>query len=84
MIDCDTSNNGCDGGYGYRAMLYVKEVGQITNSDYPYTSGNGKAGTCQAASFNPAVKVTNVVRVPPLSHLDLLAAISQGPVKVRV
>lgn len=36
IIDCSTSNNGCNGGFVYYALEYVKNKGLETFSSYPY------------------------------------------------
>lgn len=41
LVDCDTSNGGCSGGWTYTAWktLMDDDSGLQLNSDYPYTSG---------------------------------------------
>lgn len=44
LVDCDTTNEGCEGGYMDYAFEWVVSNGGVdTESDYPYT---GKDGTC--------------------------------------
>ncbi|GMP74320.1 hypothetical protein CsSME_00031771 [Camellia sinensis var. sinensis] len=44
LVDCDSTNDGCDGGYMDYAFAWVVSNGGIdTESDYPYT---GIDGTC--------------------------------------
>lgn len=56
LVDCSTGspyeNHGCNGGYGVRALEYIKDNGQTTSASYPYTA---KDGTCQTAtgSYRP-------------------------------
>jgi len=52
IVDCDTSNSGCSGGWPYKAASYAKK-GIMLNSDYPYT---GRADTCKYVASK--VKVT--------------------------
>lgn len=41
LVDCDTSNNGCDGGIMQRAFVYVIRNGGIdTEENYPYKAYN--------------------------------------------
>jgi C1A family cysteine protease len=36
MVDCDTSNNGCNGGDFNRAFNYIKNNGLMRDREYPY------------------------------------------------
>jgi len=44
LVDCSTdqpyANTGCNGGYAVRALEYIKDFGQTTNSSYPYMAVN--------------------------------------------
>jgi len=57
IVDCDTTDDGCDGGWPYDAYQYVIGQGGLdTLASYPYTAEDG---TC---SFNPstvAAKISN-------------------------
>jgi len=57
ILDCDTSDYGCNGGWPYNAYAYVIQAGGIeTEADYPYTAQDG---TCQ---FNPSDIVCKPVK----------------------
>lgn len=51
LVDCSGvspyENHGCGGGYGVRALEYIKDNGQTTSDKYPYTA---KDGQCQINS----------------------------------
>jgi C1A family cysteine protease len=48
ILDCDTTADGCDGGWPYWAYEYIISAGGIeTESDYPYTAEDG---SCAANS----------------------------------
>jgi len=36
MVDCDKTNNGCDGGSSLNAFNYVKTYGLMAENEYPY------------------------------------------------
>jgi len=47
IVDCDTTDGGCNGGWPSMAMQYVIGAGgMMKDSDYPYTAGGGSAGQC--------------------------------------
>ena len=47
LVSCDSTNEGCDGGYMDYAFEWVINNGGIdTEADYPYASYNGVDGTC--------------------------------------
>jgi len=42
ILDCDTTDGGCNGGWPYDAYAYVISAGGLeTESDYPYTAQDG-------------------------------------------
>jgi len=64
-------------------MDYVASNGQVTEAEYPYTSGKGDSGTCEKRG-TPVAFVSKVNTVKRWSSSALLAAIAQGPVSVTV
>ena len=64
-------------------MEYVAAHGQVTEAEYPYTSGKGQSGTCEKKG-TPVAFVSKVNTVKRWSSSALLAAIAQGPVSVTV
>jgi len=49
IVDCDTTDYGCSGGWTYNAYQYVIGAGGLDSlSSYPYTAQNGQC------AFNPA------------------------------
>jgi len=89
IVDCDTSDDGCGGGFPSSAYSYVQSAGGIDSYvTYPYTAGNGQAGQCQ---FNPSNVITNVASSQSISGEDGLytqlstdASSGGGPVSVCV
>jgi len=64
-------------------MEYLETAGQVLESAYPYTSGQGQSGNCQMRG-TPQVYVESVAKVPANSSEQLIAAIYQGPCSVTV
>jgi len=84
VVDCDTTDHGCEGGMPSSAYQYVQSAGGIDSySSYPYTAGGGQSGTCQ---FNKANVVTNVASQKAVSGETGLyqQASTAGPVSVCV
>lgn len=50
LVDCNTVNNGCDGGYMEEAFKFIKKNGGLTTEEnYPYT---GRDGSCDSYKVN--------------------------------
>ncbi|CAN6546153.1 unnamed protein product [Malus baccata var. baccata] len=83
LVDCDTSNSGCQGGDMAKAFAYIQQKGGIASEEnYPY---QGSDGTCDTNLANEAAaKITNYARVTPNSETDLLKAVSVQPVSVAI
>eukprot|EP00461_Guttulinopsis_vulgaris_P000256 UN00256 len=62
MVDCDTSDSGCNGGLPQTSLTWAKN-GLCLDKDYPYTSGtSGKATSCKSSCTKKA-KVTSISSV---------------------
>ena len=49
LVSCDSLDAGCNGGLPTQAFDYVMNAGGLARDvDYPYTSGKGATGTCDA------------------------------------
>jgi len=86
IIQCDTGNgdNGCNGGYPSHAYTYVHKAGGIEQeSDYPYTSGNGKTGTCSVNSSKFKVTVSGYTQIKKESDMGSYVQ-STGPLSICV
>jgi len=82
ITSCDKVDLGCNGGNTESAYEYVVKAGGIeTESDYPYTSGTGRTGTCLFDSKKVAVKITGYKAVKT-GEANLEAALNQGPVSI--
>jgi len=61
IVDCDTNDQGCNGGDPAEAMQWViSQGGQDTESCYPYT---GQDGTCASSSCTPTNKIRTTAAV---------------------
>jgi C1A family cysteine protease len=57
IVDCDTNDGGCGGGWPYSAYAYVISAGGLDSlSSYPYTAQNGQ---CAFSSANIAGSISN-------------------------
>merc|ERR1711894_580224 len=62
VMDCDSRNSGCNGGWYDTAWQYMMEEGGIeTSTDYPYTA---RGGSCKADSDKFECTVTGCVGGP--------------------
>lgn len=61
---------GCNGGFTENAYTYVKGVkGLVTESNYPYTSYQGKTGTCNVDTSKAVVGVTGYTTIKGESNM---------------
>jgi len=90
IVDCDGSDNACQGGLPSSAFDYLKSAGgQDSENDYPYTSGNsGAAGSCNAASLKVVPSTSTISGWTQVSQGDEGALVSfikgSGPPSVAV
>ena len=75
-------SNGCSGGSMEGADKYLIKYGQCSDSEYPYTSGNGVTGSCK--SCNPVAKFTSCSGVKQNDQISLKVAVSRQPVSVAI
>jgi cathepsin L len=87
MVSCDTTNNGCNGGWMDVAFEWVMSNGGITTEDqYPYTSGKGSTGNCITSGYQNIAEATpkKVKLVERNSMYYLKNAVYKQPVVVAV
>lgn len=83
LVDCDTLDDGCDGGISYRALRWIASNGGITTeADYPYT---GTTDACNRAKLSHnAVSIAGLRRVATRSEASLANAVAGQPVAVSI
>merc|ERR1712166_992223 len=98
LVSCDTSggDQGCKGGLPDNAFKYVESTGLTTESNYPYTSGGGLAGSSSRALLGGGKgakcdnsKVTgSLLKIKGFKDVkgetQLAAAVAQQPVAVGI
>jgi C1A family cysteine protease len=81
ITSCDTTSQGCNGGWTEHAFNYVKRAGGIEReSAYPYT---GTTGTCKASSSQFVIAVSGYSTVSGESNMASYTQ-SNGPLSVCV
>ncbi|OAY76262.1 Cysteine proteinase RD21a [Ananas comosus] len=82
LVDCDTTNEGCEGGYMDYAFEWVESNGGVdTELDYPYT---GKDGTCNIEKEKAKVVTIDGYQDVAQSERALLCAVVKQPVSVGI
>ncbi|XP_010277012.1 PREDICTED: low-temperature-induced cysteine proteinase-like [Nelumbo nucifera] len=82
LVDCDTTNYGCEGGYMDYAFEWVINNGGIdTESDYPYT---GVDGTCNTTKEERKIVTIDGYEDVAEEESALLCAVVNQPVSVGI
>ncbi|XP_027338160.1 cysteine protease XCP1-like [Abrus precatorius] len=82
LMDCDTTNDGCDGGYMDYAFEWVINNGGIdTETDYPYTAVDG---TCNVTKEETKVVSIDGYTDVAQSDSSLLCATTKQPVSAAI
>lgn len=82
LVDCATHspylNYGCRGGFNTNGLNYYKVKGSRLESQYPYRARDRSCRVLNAASY----KISDYNTIKPRSLVELLKALSEGPVAV--
>ena len=83
LVDCDSTNKGCNGGQAKKALEWAKKKGGFMNeTSYPYTAVKG---TCVFDSSKALVKIKNVYSVSSKKPAKMQDAIVMyGPLAVSL
>jgi len=87
LVQCDTTDNGCNGGLMDNAFAWVEQHGIATEAAYPYTSttASGTRGTCDTTKEKaPAVTITGYSDVAAGDEDALRTAVAQQPVSIAI
>lgn len=87
IVECDRAdgNDGCNGGDQLPALQWLAKQpqGQCSESDYPYSSGNGVTGKCKKTCTG-VVTISKGVEVPAKNETALMTAIANVPTSLSV
>jgi len=84
FVDCDTVDEGCQGGLMDHAFQYAEKNAICTEESYPYT---GRKGTCEASSCAvglPLGAVTGYKDVEADNEQALMEALDKNPVSIAI
>jgi cathepsin F/cysteine peptidase B len=87
LVQCSHSGNmGCNGGLMDTAFKWViSNKGIDSESDYPYTSGTGKTGTCDSSKLSNVVATYSSFKDLPHDEAQMAAWVAQnGPLSIAV
>ncbi|KAL6969356.1 hypothetical protein U1Q18_029072 [Sarracenia purpurea var. burkii] len=83
LVDCETDNQGCNGGLMENAFEFIKKNGGLTTeTKYPYSA---RDGNCDASKVNsPVVVIDGYEAVPENDENALMKAVANQPVSVAI
>ncbi|MFM7855092.1 MAG: C1 family peptidase, partial [Flammeovirgaceae bacterium] len=81
LVDCDTGNGGCNGGWYEAALRYTIANGIVPETNYPY---KGVKGTCRIPSTAPRTKITNFSYCDSCTIDQWWSLFHQGPIAIAV
>eukprot|EP00494_Astrolonche_serrata_P022393 UN22650 len=83
LVDCDHTDNGCQGGLMDNGFRFVESIGGLCKeSDYPYEAENS---TCRKDSCTQVdIPIVSVIDVPSTNCASLMEALNLGPVSVAI
>jgi len=86
LVSCDTTNNGCNGGWMDDAFAWVQNNGGITSEGaYPYVSGEGNVPTCSGTGGSVANSApSGYTDVASGSVSALMTAVANQPCSIAI
>ncbi|KAG5020743.1 hypothetical protein AAZX31_06G256400 [Glycine max] len=83
LVDCDSVDDGCEGGFMEDGFEFIIKNGGITSeTNYPYKGVDGTCNTTIAAS--PVAQIKGYEIVPSYSEEALQKAVANQPVSVSI
>jgi cathepsin B len=80
MVECDSSDNGCQGGILANAWNYLKNTGIVTDKCMPYVSGTGSVPKCNVPSGCTKYKAADAYTVRNVADIQK-EIMASGPVE---
>lgn len=85
LVDCNTDNNGCNGGSMPVAFDFLVNNGGLdTEEHYPYQAAQAECPTSRGTSLQSVASIESYVEVPPSDEQALLRAVARQPVSVGI
>ncbi|CAL5345157.1 unnamed protein product [Camellia sinensis] len=82
LVDCNTDNGGCGGGFMDTAFQFIQNNGLTSEDNYPYIAQDNTCDSTKAATS--VVQITGYEDVPPSNEQALLQAVARQPVSVAI
>lgn len=80
LIDCDKTDEGCNGGLPENAYKYIADAGGLeTEQDYSY---KGVEGTCSFAQGKAAAQIKGSIKIPADEVAMASALVKEGPLSI--
>ncbi|XP_044430913.1 ervatamin-B-like [Triticum aestivum] len=83
LIDCNTENNGCNGGYYQHAFKYIRDNGLSSESSYPYMAKRSASGCKRDKTVAAATRILGFWCIDSTEDA-LEEAVAKRPVVVRL
>ncbi|XP_073359529.1 ervatamin-B-like [Aegilops tauschii subsp. strangulata] len=83
LIDCNTENNGCNGGYYQHAFKYIRDNGLSRESSYPYMAKRSASGCKRDKTVAAATRILGFWCIDSTEDA-LEEAVAKRPVVVRL
>jgi len=86
LVACSKQNHGCQGGSMELGFMYEEGTKVCTEQSYPYTSGGGSVGACQASSCTAGIPKGGVTGYKTIASNknSLMSAVAQQPTSIAV